>query len=92
MREPLSLEAQKNSKDLTSNIGMATDRVEKRYGWDLTGRVTYLPEENIKQRRLTHLGLSYTHQFRRKRGDENELPRVRNGYADIVILRLQFGF
>ena len=47
-----------------SDVGETKDQIDEANGWNLTARVTYLPfyEENGKK--LLHLGLSYSHQFR----------------------------
>jgi len=46
------------------NLGDARDQLSEANGWNLTGRLTYLPWYEQEGRRLLHLGLSYTHQFR----------------------------
>jgi len=56
-----------------SNMGTTTDRMEERNGWNLTGRITYLLRASKKGRTSMHLGLSYTHQFREKGGNENDI-------------------
>ena len=47
-----------------SDAGDAKDQISEANGWDLTARITGIPlyEENGKK--LLHLGLSYSHQFR----------------------------
>ncbi len=46
------------------NVGDTKDQLSEANGWNLTGRVTYLPWYEEEGRRLLHLGLSYTHQIR----------------------------
>jgi len=47
-----------------SDVGDSKDQIDEANGWNLTARITGLPlyEENGKK--LLHLGLSYSHQFR----------------------------
>ncbi|MBL7175727.1 MAG: porin [Desulfobacteraceae bacterium] len=47
-----------------SDVGDSKDQISEANGWDLTARVTYLPLYDENGKRLLHLGLSYTHQFR----------------------------
>ena len=47
-----------------SNLGDVNDQLSEANGWNLTGRLTYLPWYEDEGRRLLHLGLAYTHQFR----------------------------
>ena len=47
-----------------SRAGDETERIETSAGVNVTGRVTGLPWYGDKGRRLVHLGLSYSHQFR----------------------------
>jgi phosphate-selective porin OprO/OprP len=47
-----------------SNLGEAKDQLSEANGWNITGRITYLPWYEQGGRRLLHLGLSYTHQIR----------------------------
>jgi len=42
----------------------AKDQLTTANGWNLTGRLTYLPWYEEAGRNLLHLGLSYSHQFR----------------------------
>jgi len=59
-----------------SDMGDSKEQIDEANGWDLTARVTGLPwyEENGKK--LIHLGLSYSHQFRGKE-DVGEQFRAR---------------
>jgi phosphate-selective porin OprO/OprP len=50
------------------DAGEAKDQLSDANGWNITGRVTYLPWYEEGGSKLLHLGLSYTHQFR----DEND--------------------
>ena len=43
------------------DFGEGKDEVSEANGWNITGRVTYLPWYEEEGRRLLHLGLSYTH-------------------------------
>jgi len=47
-----------------SDVGDSLDRISEANGWDLTTRVTGLPWYEDSGKKLLHLGLSYTHQFR----------------------------
>lgn len=47
-----------------SKLGDARDRISESNGWNISGRITYLPWYEDEGRRLLHLGLAYTHQFR----------------------------
>jgi phosphate-selective porin OprO/OprP len=49
-------------------IEEAKDQLTTANGWNLTGRLTYLPWYEEEGRSLLHLGLSYSHLFR----DEND--------------------
>jgi phosphate-selective porin OprO/OprP len=46
------------------DVGEAKDQLSDANGWNITARVTFLPWYEEEGRRLLHLGLSYTHQFR----------------------------
>ncbi|UCB48624.1 MAG: hypothetical protein JSW56_16065 [Deltaproteobacteria bacterium] len=46
------------------DLGETKDQISDANGWNLTGRITYLPWYEEGGRRLLHLGLSYTHQIR----------------------------
>ena len=59
--------------DSFNSAGSAADQIGKSNGWDLTGRITYFLNRNKKKRDFLHLGLSYTHQFRGKVGEENDI-------------------
>jgi phosphate-selective porin OprO/OprP len=48
----------------SSSVGDSKDQLSEANGWDFTGRITRLPHYEDRGRRLLHLGLSYTHQFR----------------------------
>jgi phosphate-selective porin OprO/OprP len=50
------------------DFGAAKDQLSEANGWNITGRLTYLPWYEEEGRRLLHLGLSYSHLFR----DEND--------------------
>ncbi len=52
----------------SGNLGETKDQISDANGWNLTGRLTYLPWYEDHGRRLLHLGLSYSHLFR----DEND--------------------
>ncbi|MBW2113231.1 MAG: hypothetical protein JRH00_17770, partial [Deltaproteobacteria bacterium] len=56
-----------------SNQGDAGEEISDANGWNITARVTGLPWYEDKGRRLLHLGLSYTHQFRNLGDDGAEL-------------------
>jgi phosphate-selective porin OprO/OprP len=47
-----------------TDIGQASDRISEANGFNLTGRLTWLPVHDEEERRLVHLGLSYSHRFR----------------------------
>lgn len=47
-----------------SEVGHAEERIETSQGVNVTGRVTGLPWYADKARKLLHLGVSYSHQFR----------------------------
>ena len=47
-----------------SEPGQGTDRISDANGFDLTGRVTWVPVFKKDERKLAHLGLSYSHRFR----------------------------
>ena len=57
------------------DIDEAKDQLTTANGWNLTGRLTYLPWYEEEGRSLLHLGLSYSHLFR----DENN-PDFRVGW------------
>jgi phosphate-selective porin OprO/OprP len=57
----------------TSKVGEARDAVSQSNGYNLTARITGLPLYEEQGRRLLHLGLSYSHQFR---GDIGSDPEV----------------
>lgn len=52
----------------SGDLGETKDQISDANGWNLTGRVTYLPWYEEEGRSLLHLGLSYSHLFR----DEND--------------------
>jgi len=47
-----------------STVGDTKDEISEAAGWNLTFRVTGLPWYSEEGRRLLHLGLGYSHQFR----------------------------
>ena len=47
-----------------SDVGDSKDQIDQANGWNITGRVTGLPWYEEKGKKLLHLGLSYSHQFR----------------------------
>ncbi len=47
-----------------SDVGDSKDQIGEANGWNLTSRVTGLPWYEDNGKRLLHLGLSYSHQFR----------------------------
>ena len=47
-----------------STVGESKDQISQASGWDLTGRITYLPWYEDNGKRLLHMGLSYSHQIR----------------------------
>ena len=49
-----------------SDVGDSKDQIGEANGWNLTSRVTGLPWYEDNGKRLLHLGLSYSHQFRGK--------------------------
>lgn len=49
-------------------VGEGKDQLSEANGWNITGRLTYLPWYEQEGRRLFHLGFSYSHLFR----DEND--------------------
>jgi len=51
-----------------SDVGDAKNQLSESYGFNLTGRLTYLPVYENEGTRILHLGLSLSHQFR----DEND--------------------
>ena len=53
--------------------GEATDRISEANGYNLTGRITWLPWFDEEARRLVHLGLSYSHRFRDIEADDPDL-------------------
>ncbi len=53
-----------------SNAGEAQDQISDANGFDLAGRVTYLPIYRNDGRELLHLGLSYLHRFRNDDEDD----------------------
>ena len=53
-----------------SDVGEAQDQLSDANGFDLAGRITYLPIYKDKGRELVHLGLSYLHRFRNEDEDE----------------------
>jgi phosphate-selective porin OprO/OprP len=56
-----------------SNVGEGRDAVSQSNGLNFTARITGLPLYEDEGRKLLHLGLSYSHQFR---GDANSDPEV----------------
>ncbi len=50
--------------DSFSDVGDSKDQIDETNGWNITGRVTGLPWYEGKGKKLLHLGLSYSHQFR----------------------------
>ena len=50
------------------DLGEGKDQLSDANGWNITARATYLPWYGEEGRRLLHLGLSYSHQFR----DQND--------------------
>jgi phosphate-selective porin OprO/OprP len=53
-----------------SNVGEAQDQISDANGFDLAGRVTYLPIYRNDGRELLHFGLSYLHRFRNADEDD----------------------
>ena len=47
-----------------SDVGETKDQIDEANGWNLAARVTGLPWYEDNGKRLLHLGLSYSHQFR----------------------------
>ena len=46
------------------SLGDAKNQLSEANGWNITGRLTYLPWYEEEGRKLLHLGLSYSHLFR----------------------------
>jgi phosphate-selective porin OprO/OprP len=46
------------------NQGEALDRISDAQGYDITGRITWLPQYENDGGRLFHLGMAYSHRFR----------------------------
>jgi phosphate-selective porin OprO/OprP len=65
------------------DLGQTKDQISDANGWNITGRITYLPLYEGDGRRLLHLGLSYSHLFR----DEND-PDFREGSRTLPETRL----
>ena len=59
-----------------STAGEARDSLSEAAGYNLSGRMTFLPWHRDLGRRLFHLGLSYSHQFRDE-ADEDAKRRLR---------------
>ena len=53
-----------------SSAGEARDDLSEAAGYNLPGRMTFLPWYRDQGRRLFHLGLSYSHQFRDEEDEE----------------------
>jgi len=60
-----------NTESSRNQGGDARDRISEHEGYDVTGRITWLPQYTDGGSRLFHLGLSYSHRFR---DDEPENP------------------
>jgi phosphate-selective porin OprO/OprP len=65
------------------DLGQTKDQISDANGWNITGRITYLPLYEKEGRRLLHLGLSYSHLFR----NEND-PDFREGTRTLPETRL----
>jgi len=55
-----------------SDVGDSLDRISEANGWNITTRITGLPWYEDSGKKLLHLGLSYTHQFRSMEDDGAE--------------------
>lgn len=53
-----------------SSQRQALDRLSDANGYDVTGRITWLPQYENSGRRLFHLGMSYSHRFRDDESDD----------------------
>ncbi|MEN8779664.1 MAG: porin [Desulfobacterales bacterium] len=56
-----------------SNVGETKDAISQSHGYNFAVRITGLPLNEDKGRKLLHLGLSYSHQFRRNDASDAEL-------------------
>lgn len=55
------------------DVGELTDRLSDAFGYSLAGRLTGLPLYEREGRKLMHLGLSYSHQFRNDNRSKSQL-------------------
>jgi phosphate-selective porin OprO/OprP len=72
-----------------SDLGEATDQMSELTGWNLTGRITYLPWYEGDGSRLFHLGLSYTHQVRDENNPDSQVqfrPRPESRLTDVRLV------